>query len=250
MEGGPNTLLFLNVVKHKKMAKNVNQYATFVALDPIIKNSVSAFGSFRDDDGNLRYISYIKDRDTKEDVPYKFKFNRDKRFFTVPVNKTDQNGENVVQFLRDHPLNATSPNAVGNPWFKELDNARDANVAIDSFKVRNEAENKAFGLKGAELLEVASSLGFSGDSDEIIFHKVLQFASKNPSEFLDSVADPNRGARAIFEDATKKKVITKHGFRIVYQDIHLGNSKDLAIAKIAEDKELQEVLKAAIKKAG
>ena len=231
------------------MAKRVDNYATFVALDPVLKKASCSFGSYRDEDGNLRYISQTTDPRTGQVVVYKFKFNRDKRFITVPLNKKDVNGNSFVDFLRNHPRNANSPIALNNPWFKEVDNGRDAEVAISSVKLRNEAENKALNLKDKEFDEVVKVLGYTGDKN-VKLHKVLQYATRNPSDFLSIVSDPNRKARSLFEAALSNKVITRHGFRFVYGDTHIANDKDKAIIKIAEDKDLQEILENALKKAG
>lgn len=231
------------------MAKKVENYATFVALDPIIKNTSASFGTYYDEDGNKQSIVYSLDPRTGADVPYKFKFSRDKRFITVPLNKKDVNGNSVVQFLRNHPKNINSPIQSGQAWFKEIDNERDAEIAISSVKIRNEAENKALSLKGEEFEEVSKVLGFTGDH-KIKLHKILQYATKNPSDFLEVLGDPNRTARSLFEAAYKAKIITRKGFMFTYQDVHIGNDKDKAIIKIAEDKELQDILAKALKQAG
>lgn len=231
------------------MAKKVENYATFVALDPIVKNTSASFGTYYDEDGNKKTIVYSLDPRTGADVPYKFKFSRDKRFITVPFNKKDMNGNSVVEFLRNHPKNANSPIQFGQAWFKEIDNGRDAEIAINSVKIRNEAENRALSLKGDEFEEVAKVLGFSGDQ-KIKLHKILQYATKNPSDFLDVLGDPNRTARALFEAAYKHKIISRKGFMFTYQDVHIGNDKDKSIIRIAEDKELQEILSKALKQAG
>lgn len=231
------------------MAKPVDNYATFVAMTPILKNASSSFGTFYDEDGNRKYITYSVDPRTGQDIVWKFKFGRDKRYITVPFNKKDSNGNSVVDFLRNHPLNANSPYPDKNPWFKEIDNGRDAEIAIDSLRLRNDAENKALGLKAEELEEVCKVLGFTGDA-KIKLHKVLQFATKNPTDFLTMVEDPNRSAKALFESAYKNKIITRKGFMYQFQEVHIGNDKEKAIIKIADDKELQEIIANALKKAG
>jgi hypothetical protein len=232
------------------MAKQVDNYVTFVALDPIIRNASASFSVYTEPStGDRKYISDRRDPKTGEDIMYRFKFGRDKRYITIPIKKSDINGVSWVEFLRNHPYNANSPIAVKNPWFKELDNDRDAHVAIDSVKLRNKAENKAINLKESEVEEIAKVFGFSGTHD-IKFHKILQYASKNPSDFLEQVEDPNRDARAIFNEAVKQKIIVKKGFRYIYQDAHIGNDADKSIIKISEDKELKQILSDAIKKAG
>lgn len=231
------------------MAKKVENYATFVALDPIVKNASTSFGAYNDEDGNRKYICYATDPRTGQDIVWKFKFNRDKRFVTVPLNKKDINGVLVVDFLRNHPLNANSGRGHKNPWFKEIDNGRDAEVAIESVKLRNEAENKALSLKPAELEELSAVLGFSGDP-KIKLHKLLQYATKNPTDFLSRFSDPNRKARALFEKAWDNKLITRKGFMFNFGDVFIGNDKDKAIIKIADDKEFQDIIEQALKKAG
>lgn len=230
------------------MTKKVNDYATFVALDAIVKNSSSTFTGFRDEDGTMRYIAASRDQNGN-DVPYRFKFSKDKRFITVPLNKKDINGNSWVEFLRDHPYNQHSPSARKAPWYKELDNDRDAEIAIDSFKLRNKAESIVLKLKGKEFDEVCNVLGFRG-TDGVKLHKLMQYATRNPTSFLETFEDPNRRAAAVLRAALVAKVVIKHGFRYMFKDVHLGNDEEKAIAKVAEDKELLEAIQTATEKAG
>lgn len=232
------------------MAKSVDNYATFVALDRIAgKASANMPAVYYDSEGQRQRLVLFRDDKNGEDVIYKFKWSRDKRHITLPINKKDIYGTSYVEFLRNHPLNKNSPNAVDHPWFKELDDERDATKAIDSFKIRHEAESKALSLKGKEFDEVCKVLGIEG-KEGIKLHKLMEFASRNPSAFLDEVNNPNRKATALFRAAVANKIITKHGFRYVYKDTHVGNDEEKAITKIAEDKDLQEVLEKALANSG
>lgn len=232
------------------MAKSIDNYATFVALDVIAGNaSVNMPAVYYDEEGQRQRLVLFKDDKTGEDVIYKFKWSRDKRHITLPLNKKDIYGTSYVEFLREHPLNKNSSISVDNPWFKELDDEKDAGKAIDSFKIRNEAEGKALSLKGKEFDEVCKVLGIEG-KPSIMLHKLMEYASRNPSAFLEEVNNPNRRATALFRAAFASKIITKHGFRYVYQDTHIGNDEAKAITKIAEDADLQEVLEKALATAG
>lgn len=232
------------------MAKQVNNYATFVALDGITQNaSVTIPAVYYGENGERHKLVLYRDDKTGEDVIYKFKFGRDKRHITLPVNKKDIYGNSYVEFLRNHPLNADSPNLTGGPWFKELDNERDAEKALSSFKVRHKAEDLALSLKGNDFEEVCKVLGIDG-KPQIKLHKLMEYASRNPSDFISRVEDPNRRATSLFKASVKTKVITKHGFRYVFGDVHIGNDEEKAIIKIASDKELQAILEESIKKAG
>ena len=232
------------------MAKSIDNYVTFVALDSAARRTNSSFpATFYDDNGQRKKLVLYKDDKTGEDVVYRFKFGRDKRHITFPKNKKDIYGESYVDFLREHPLNQDSPIAKGSPWFKELDSEKDAEKALDSFEIRNKAENLALSLKGDVFEEVCKVFGFEG-TPKIKLHKIMEYASRNPSDFIDRVEDPNRKPTSIFRSAVESKVIKKHGFRYVYGDVHIGNDEEKAIIKIAEDKELQSVLLDAIAKAG
>jgi hypothetical protein len=231
------------------MAKKVDNYVTFVASDKVKKNAGRSFGGYTDELGEKHYIAMGRDRQTGEDIEYRFKFSRDKRFITVPINKKDINGKSWVEFLRNHPLNSDVRGGERMGWFKEMNSERDASVALESVKLRNKAENLALNLKPSEFDEVCKVLGFDG-TEQVKLHKILQYATRNASDFIELVDDPNRKATSIFRSALANKIITKHGFRFVYRDTHVGNDEAKAIAKIAEDKDLQEVLSEALKKAG
>lgn len=232
------------------MAKSINNYTTFVALDGVANNASATMPAvYYDQDGQRRKLILFRDDKTGEDVLYKFKFGRDKRHITLPLNKKDIYGNSYVEFLRDHPLNSDSPLNTGNSWFKELNSERDAEKALDSFKVRHKAEDLALSLKGQDFEDICKVLGIDG-TPQIKLHKVMEYASRNPSDFIDKVKDPNRRPLAIFRSAVEKRIITKHGFRYVFGDVHVGNDEEKAVIKIAEDKELRNVLEERIKKAG
>lgn len=219
---------------------------TFVSLLP--KRASNTFYVYYDEDGTKHQLVQGIDKDGI-DIPYRFKLGRDKRFITVPINKRDIYNNSYVEFLRNHPLNQNAPGASSAPWFKELDSDKDAEIALESYKLRHEAETLALGLSEGEREEVYKVMGISGE-EKVKFHKLMQYASKNCSDFIEIVNDPNRKAKSIFKSAYANKIITKRGFVYRYQDTHIGNDEDKAIAKIAEDKDLREILEKALKKAG
>lgn len=227
-----------------------NKYVTFVSLDPVInKASVNIPAVYYDETGQPKRLILFRDNKTGEDVVYKFKFSRDKRHITIPHDKRDIYGESYVEFLRNHPLNKNSYLSDGNPYFKEMDDEKDASIAIDDFRLRNEAENKALALKGAEFEEVCRVLGIEGDPS-VMMHKIIEFASRNPRTFLDSLGDPNRKALSLFRAAVSGKAITKKGFMYMYGDTAIGNDEERAVTKIASDPDLQDILTKALSKAG
>lgn len=229
------------------MAIKVDDYVTFVSLLPT--NAAFSIGVYYDEVGERKYI-FANTNERGDDVPYKVKFNRSKRHVRFHKDKVDKYGTNFVEWLRNHPKCVGSP--FGTPlelcWFKEADSEKDAKVAFEDYKIRNTAENYALSLKGTELSRVASVLGFSG-SESITHTNILHYASKDPKGFLEKVKDPNLEYEAMFRDALSEKVITKRGFRYVYNEVHLGNDEDSVIAKLAEDKDLSDVIKKAISSA-
>ena len=225
---------------------NNKRTVTFVSLLP--NRASDTFYVYYDEEGTRHQMVQGVDKEGN-DIPYRFKLGRDKRFITIPINKKDIYGNSYVDFLRNHPYNKNSPYAIDNPSFKELDSDKDAEIALDSYTLRNRAENLALSLKGKELEEVYKILGYSGE-EKVKLHKLMQYASKNPSDFIEKVEDPNRKAQALLNAAIKNKIINKRGFVYKYQDIVLGNDEGRAVTKIAEDKDLQEILEKALSTAG
>lgn len=225
---------------------SIKRTVTFVSLLP--NRASNTFYVYYDEEGTKHQLVQGVDKEGN-DIPYRFKLGRDKRFVTIPTNKKDIYGNSYLDFLRNHPRNQNSPGASKTPWFKELDSDKDATIALDSYMLRNKAENLALSLKGKELEEVYKVLGFSGEP-KVKFHKLMQYASKNCSDFIERVEDPNRKAQALLRAGVDNKIITKRGFVYKYQDIVLGNDEGRAVTKIAEDKDLQEILEKALGTAG
>jgi hypothetical protein len=225
----------------------VDQYVTFVSLLPT--NAAVTIGPYTDSIGNYFFL-HGSTNDRGEDVPYKVKFKRSKRHVRFHKDKKDKYGTSFVTWLRNHPRCAGSPFGLPEDlcWFKEANSEKDAKIAFEDYKIRNTAENYVLSLKGKELERVASVLGFSG-SASVIHTNILHYASKNPAEFLSKVKDPNLEYEALFRDALSEKVISKRGFRFVYNEVHLGNDEEAVIAKLAEDKDLRLVIQKAISSA-
>lgn len=227
---------------------NVNNYVSFVSLLPTNKFSLS---TYEDHVGNKFFIHSGSLDQNGNPVPFKFKFTRSKRHLQFHKDKTDQNGINYVWFLRNHPRCLGSKFNLPKEmcWFKEEDSEKDAEIIIQSYENRNKAETYALNLKGAEFDRVASVLGFVGPK-AVVHQKLIHYASKDPIGFLEKVKDPNMIYEALMRDALSTKVISKRGFRFTYNDIHLGNSEEDVIKRLAEDKDLRAVIQKSVGLAG
>lgn len=226
------------------MAIKVDNYVTFVSLLP--NNASFTIGSYYDEQGNRYYLNGGEDEMGKM-IPYKVKFTRNKRHVRFHKDKTDSEGNNFVEFLRNHPRCLGSHH--GNPketcWFKEADSEKDAEVALKDFELKNQAETVALNLKDAELDRVASVLGFTG-SKSVIHSNIVHYASKDPKGFLEKIKDPNLEYESMMRKGLAEKVITKRGFRFTFNEVHLGNTEDEVVSKLAADKDLFGAIKKAV----
>lgn len=223
--------------------------ATFVSLRP---GRTTTFHTYYDDEGNKHSLVLGLDSNGQE-IPYRFKIGKDKRFLKVPLNKKDMNGNSYVEFLRNNPHNEGSPIAGNDIWYKELDTDKDAEIVIEDHALRNKAEGIALELASkkmkGDLDEICASLRIKG-SDKVKVRKLLEYANAYPSDFIEMAGDPNRKFKALIETALEAKVIKKRGFRYVFNDEHLGNKESDAIDALSKDKDLVKAIEDALKSSG
>lgn len=192
-----------------------------------------------------------RDKDGRE-VPHRFKFDKAHRSMRIHKNEKDSNGNSVVEFLRDFPECANSPNGSyagegkkkvqTNIWFYELNEGKDAKEAVDAKRAKIEAESLALRLEGEELRGMAILCGTFDDDETKQLHRVLEYAGADPERFMTFYKSPDREATILLRRAVKAGLIRQKAQLFIWEDVTVGTSEGAAIAKLMED----EVLKSAI----
>lgn len=206
------------------------------------------FTTYSDSDGNLCQIVDKKDKDGNA-IPRRFSFSRKERTMRIPKAQKDIHGNMVVDFLRNHPECEGSPNNDGQmTMFKELNEGRDADLAINAKATRIEAENKAMSLEGQDLEDVCSLIGVFSKSPSIQKHRVLEFAGNEPDTFLTLFNSPDRTIRSLIRKSISAGVLNLRGKLITWEQEIIGSDENEAVSKLSGDKKLQDAIEKALKR--
>lgn len=205
-----------------------------------------------------RFVQYVLSKDDKgRDVPKRFKFTESLRRFMTRPSDVDIYGKSQYEFLKNHPSCEGSPNGhyeeddKGNRvqvgiQFRELNTAKDAEVALQADKLRVKAETSVLNLDEQTLTEVANILGIYGEPDSLMRLRVAEWSRKQPAEYMELLESGDRALRAIVRRALNEGIFTKQGTLIKWETVLLGSDENHAIATINSNPEmlqaLQEVL--------
>jgi hypothetical protein len=223
---------------------DTTKFTYFVLLNPM-QSSFSFLAYFTDQEGEVHEI--IQKSDQFGNKTYRrFKWTQQNRTIRIP-NKQKE----VIEFLRLHPFCEGSPNNLGGAFeYKELNDAKAADIALRAKRIRAKAESIALGLEAEDIAEFAALIG-SGHSDPgLQAHAVAEYAGNNPEHFLQLNEDPARSARALYNKAKRAGILKNKGFMVFWENVHLGNGDEKAIQRIFEDDQLSVALTEQLKKEG
>lgn len=221
------------------MYNNADSYVYFVMLNGT--QASYSFDTYIDKEGNVQYIP-LRNDERGNVIKRRFKFTKARRMISVPASQ-----EKVLRFLRGHPECDGSPNSFGAPpQFKELNEAKDAEIAISATANKTKALNLALGLSGKKLIDVAASCGYTNKPPEILQHLLLQFAENNPVDFIEVCNAPDTELKALIVKGLENGKITRRGFMLYWNETYLGNEVrgdyQGPIAKLMGDEKLREAL--------
>lgn len=231
---------------------NRETHATFVCLRP--SNSSYSFTGYSDQEGNPHMIVDRYDSNGNP-IPRRFTFRRDKRFIKIPLTQKDKEGNSVVEHLRNSPECAGSPNGLYNEdgkqvqdtvWFKEMNDAKDASIVLESKRLRQQATNLALELTGDDLKYMANMCGSFSQNETLQTMKVMEYAETNPQSFIELYKSPDRLIRAMLRTGTAEGKIKKIGAMLQWEGTTLGGNEDDAVSKLTADQALYESVKMAV----
>jgi hypothetical protein len=233
-----------------------NQFTYFVLTRP----TLASFGfTGYDVSGNPTFIVSSRDR-TGRDIPRKFNFTRKNRTMRIPNGQKDIYGNSVVEFLRNAPYCEGSPYGAyitddsgervqANIYFKEVNADKDAETAIQSRYLKNEAETTALNLEGEDLLSMAALFGRTSDKQNILKFQLLEIASNDPATFMEIYKSPDRQIRSVIRRAVNKNVFKLVGKMIMWDTTQVGIDEDDAVATLMKDEKMLKSILHNIEKA-
>lgn len=221
-----------------------NNYVYFV-LGRNSNASYSFTGYTDPDTGEIKAIYKGRKDAHGKDVPHRFKFDRAHRSMRVNKNERDIYGNNIVEFLRNYPECAESSHGSyagegkqrkqTNIWFQEINERKDADIAIEAKSAKIKAENVALYLEGDDLKAMAILFGEHRSDEGLQKHRVLEAAGADPEGFMKFYTAPDRHAKVLLTRAMNAKLVKQKGTLYLWEGVTVGTNYESAIAKLMDD---------------
>lgn len=243
------------------------EHQMFVLCDDglhIINNggSIVLSESYYDASGNVtgkqELVKYVtaKSRDGR-DVGKRFRFDESFRRVLTRESDKDFNGVKQYDWLKNHPQCEGSPNGdykevdgeyvqIG-VWFRELDSAKDAEVALEADEQRITAQASALELDAETLQEVGSILGHFGNPDKLMRLRVVEYAGKKPKHFNEILAANDRMYRSLVKRGLNEGILKQKGSVIYWHETIVGSDEESAVATLIRDKAIYNALSEKLK---
>jgi len=234
--------------------KNFGDFTYFVYIG---NNKSYGFMTYRDGRTGLTK-GFIIGKDAKGNPIYKkWRFNNDSmRQIRVHKDEVDLEGQNAIEFLRNSPECMGSENGSfvnGEQvlvYFKELNQAKDAELALESRELSWKAQGAALALKGEELFDFAALIGVFTKDAAIARHRVVDYASNFPKKMLEYVDDPARKVKALIKKAINSSVFQVDGKQIKWEGKLIGADEDEAVTNVLKDEKLKKAVELNLAKFG
>lgn len=228
--------------------KNLDDYVYFVFVSPY--NESYGFTGYTDKKGKRCFYSNAYDKNNQP-IPFKWRFDQNHRVLKVHKEQVDILGTNAVEYLRSCPDCVGSSNSLGDGkagWFKEMNEDRDADLAMEVKQLRTEAATKAINAKGADFEDMCSLLGIFNGSESTKRFKLTDAAEADPKTFLKVYEDPTRKIRGLIRKALDSGVFRKEGPMIFWENKEIGQDEDYAVATLKTDEKLRKAVESNIAK--
>ncbi len=239
--------------------KNFGDYIYFYYVG---NNASYSFRSYTDPETGME-SGYVTGYDKNNRPMFKnWEFdNGPKRQVRVHKDEKDREGKLAVDFLRNSPecYKSTNGKYITTPegtekqvafLFREVNEEQDAKSAVDTRKLVIEAQAEALKLKGQELVDIANIIGVFNPNEAVLSHRVLDFASNNPSKFNELLKDPTRKTKALVKKAINDQIFKVEGKIVKWEGKVIGADEDEAVSNIIKDKTLEDAIKLHLKKFG
>ena len=234
--------------------KKFEDYTYFVYMG---NNVRYGFSTYRDPISGGT-IGYVVGKDDKGNPIYKkWRFNFDsQRQIRVHNSEKDLNGLSAVEFLRNSPECIGGPNGVKVDgiqvlgYFKEVNEGKDAEFALEARELVLKAQNEAMALKGQKLVDVGAVLGLFVKDEGSLRLRVLDYASNYPKKFLELMGDDTQPVKSLLNKAINAKVFSRDGRQIKWEGKLIGADEEDAVSTLLKDDKLRKAIEMNLAKFG
>ena len=225
----------------------VNNGGSIVLSETYFDNS----GEVNGQPGLVKYVT-SKSREGKE-LGKRFRFDLSFRRLLTRDTDKDFNGLSQYKWLKNYPQCEGSPNGEyveidGNfvqrgVLFREMNDAKDAEIALQADEERVNAQATALGLDEETLQEVGAILGHYGAPDKLMRLRVVEYAGKKPKNFNEILSAGDRTIRSLVRRALSDGIFRMKGTVIYWGDTVVGADEDKAVAMLLSDLSMQNALR-------
>jgi hypothetical protein len=248
-----------------KKAFNTERYSHFVLL-PEVAYRQDPDGKVRPNIGSISFRDYTDRAGVfgSTGVSVQYVVSRDDRgrdkgkFFTLSqqhnafvVNDTDKDiyGKLMFEFIANHPWCEGSPNGKysvnengdrvqSDVKYRLMNSEADAEVALMATLNRSKAQLSAGEIDPQTLLEVSAiGIGYHGDPDKTMRHKVVEWAGKRPNDYFEVLNSGDRLVRALIRKGIADNILTLKDPLIYWGNTLLGTDEDGAVKTLVDDKD-------------
>lgn len=245
---------------------NSNSTSWFVlvgeGLEKVSRGGTHSFRGYTDHanahkQGVGAYIEYVTSTDQNGRKKGKwFVMDESRRKFQVREGEQDINQITQYDFLKFCPDCEGSPNGAyvdvngvqvqQGIMFRELNSAADAAIALEADSKRVNAQAECLKLDPQTLQELAAHIGVFGQPDKLMLSKVFEWVGRRPDDFKQLLNSGDRTLRAVVKKALADGILSQKGELIYWGSTLVGADEDAAIATLARDKQMYDVLAAKI----
>lgn len=259
-------------MKHYKS----DNHAWFVlvgdGLDKVNRGGTHSFRGYHDHAnahgrGVGAYVEYVVSRDANgQEKGKQFVLDESRRRWQVRVGERDASKTPISQydFLKFSPDCEGSPNGYYQDagdgvkiqqgvMFREMNDDRDAEVALEADLLRVDAQGSALKLDEGTLSEIAVFIGVfrnpklqEGEPDKLMRFKVVEYAGKKPVDYFKLLNSGDRAVRAIVRKSVQEGILTQKGSIIFWESTMLGADEDAAISTILSEPRMLEALQSKV----
>jgi hypothetical protein len=201
-------------------------------------------------------VQYVTSRtQTGQDKGQYFTISQSHNALLARKEESDLYGKSKFDFLKNSPYCEGSKNGTYTTTpegdriqtgvtYRLMNTEADAAVALAASIRQSKAILLASELDEETLSEVAAiGIGYHGTPDDMMRHKVTEWARKRPVDFMNIVNAGDRSYRAVIRKAIAKNVFTTRGSLIYWEQTLVGPDEDGAVATLSKDEAMLDRLK-------